>query len=47
MEDICEVVGDECYGDGKYNLAAQLFDEIISNEELAEFLTLRAYPHLD
>ena len=47
MEEICEVVGDECYGDGKYNLAAQLFDEIISNEELAEFLTLRAYPHLD
>ena len=47
MEEICEVVGDECFGDGKYNLAAQLFDEIISNAELEEFLTLRAYPHLD
>ncbi|MGD9225272.1 MAG: malate synthase A [Desulfobacterales bacterium] len=47
MEDICDVVGDECFGDGKYNLAAQLFDEIIANDELEEFLTLRAYPHLD
>ena len=26
---------------------AQLFDEIISNDELDEFLTLRAYAHLD
>jgi malate synthase len=47
LEDICEVVGDECSGDGRYNPAAQLFDEIISSEELEEFLTLRAYPHLD
>jgi len=47
MEQICESVGDECFGDGKYNVAAQLFDEIISSAELEEFLTLRAYPHLD
>ncbi len=47
MQNICKRVGDECYGDGKYNVAAQLFDDIISNKELDEFLTLRAYPHLE
>ena len=47
MQKICKRVGDECYGEGKYNLASQLFDEIISNDELEEFLTLRAYEHLD
>jgi malate synthase len=47
MEKICQLVGDECFGDGKYNLAAQLFDQIISNDELDEFLTLRAYEHLE
>ncbi len=47
MEKICQLVGDECFGDGKYNLAAQLFDQIISNDELDEFLTLRAYAHLE
>jgi len=47
MQNICKQVGDECFGDGKYKLAAQLFDEIISNSELDEFLTLRAYTHLE
>jgi malate synthase len=47
MQNICKLVGDECFGDGKYNLAAQLFDQIISNDELDEFLTLRAYEHLE
>ena len=47
MQHICKLVGDECFGDGKYKLAAQLFDDIISSNELDEFLTLRAYEHLD
>lgn len=47
MGDICDLVGDECFGDGKYNLASKLFDDIISSDELAEFLTLSAYEHLD
>ncbi|MEJ2167541.1 MAG: malate synthase A [Deltaproteobacteria bacterium] len=47
MQKICKRVGDQCFGEGKYNLAAQLFDAIISNDELEEFLTLRAYAHLD
>jgi malate synthase len=47
MQKICRLVGDECFGDGKYNLASQLFDEIISKDELDEFLTLRAYEYLE
>ena len=47
MQKICKLVGDECYEDGKYNLAAQLFDELISKAQLEEFLTLRAYDYLD
>ncbi len=32
---------------GKFELAARLFDEIIANNDLEEFLTLRAYPYLE
>ena len=39
-------VGPEMYGTGHYELAAQLFDLMISSEEFREFLTLVAYPHL-
>lgn len=39
-------VGEEHYANGNYEKAAELFDEIIANEELEEFLTLRAYEHL-
>ena len=44
---IKEAVGEEAYKDGKYELATDLFDKIISNDELEEFLTLRAYENLD
>ena len=47
MEKIKASVGDEPFAGGRYALAAQLFDDIISNETLEEFLTLRAYDHLD
>jgi len=47
METIKASVGDEPFAGGRYALAAQLFDDIISNETLEEFLTLRAYDHLD
>jgi malate synthase len=39
--------GDARYEAGKYDLAARLFDDIISSEELDEFLTIRAYEHID
>ena len=44
---IKEAVGEEGYGAGKFELATRLFKEIIENDELEEFLTLRAYEHLD
>ena len=47
LQKIREKVGEERYASGNYEKAARLFDEIISNEELEEFLTLRAYEHLD
>ena len=40
-------VGEERYQNGKYELAAGLFSEIVGNDELEEFLTLRAYEYLD
>jgi malate synthase len=47
LQKIREKVGEKRYASGNYEKAARLFDEIISNEELEEFLTLRAYEHLD
>jgi len=47
VKKIREKVGEKRYASGNYEKAARLFDEIISNEELEEFLTLRAYEHLD
>ena len=47
LEKIRKEVGDTRYANGKYDLAARLFDEIIANDQLEEFLTLRAYGHLD
>jgi malate synthase len=47
LQKIREKVGEERYASGNYEKAARFFDEIISNEELEEFLTLRAYEHLD
>jgi malate synthase len=47
LQKIREIVGEERFAGGNYEKAARLFDEIISNEELEEFLTLRAYEHLD
>lgn len=46
LKKIREIVGEERYAGGNYEKAARLFDEIISNEELEEFLTLRAYEYL-
>jgi malate synthase len=40
-------VGLARYRSGKFELAAQLFQAIIEQDELQEFLTLRAYPYLD
>jgi malate synthase len=47
LQKIRKAVGEERYVNGNYEKAAGLFDEIIANEELEEFLTLRAYDHLN
>jgi len=47
MGKIKAAVGDAQYAGGRYELAAQLFDDIISGDTLEEFLTLRAYEYLD
>ena len=47
LQKIKATVGAEQYEKGNYEKAARLFDEIIANDELEEFLTLRAYEYLD
>ncbi|MCG6906339.1 MAG: malate synthase A [Desulfobacteraceae bacterium] len=43
---IREAVGGGAFDAGHYQTAARLFDEIIANDSLEEFLTLRAYEYL-
>jgi malate synthase len=47
MANIRSEVGERQFETVRYDLAARLFDEIITNDELEEFLTLRAYDYLD
>ena len=47
LDRIADEVGPQRYKGGRFVLAAKLFQEIIEQDELEEFLTLRAYPHLD
>lgn len=47
MENVRKEVGETRFANGKYELAARMFDEIIAKDELEEFLTLRAYEQLD
>lgn len=44
---IKKTIGEERFAKGNFALASRLFDDIIANEELEEFLTLRAYEYLD
>ena len=47
MDRIVDEIGEQRFEQGKFELAARLFREIIEEDQLQEFLTLRAYPHLD
>jgi malate synthase len=47
LEKIREYVGTERFEQGKFPLATKLFMEMICSETLDEFLTLKAYEHLD
>jgi malate synthase len=46
MAKIKTAVGADAFAAGKYELAAQIFDGIITNDQFVEFLTLPAYDHL-
>jgi len=43
---IKELVGEDRYKAGKYDLAVKIFDELVTSESFVEFLTLPAYEHL-
>jgi malate synthase len=46
LERIRTLVGPERFAGGKFGLAVKLYDQLITAEEFAEFLTLRAYDEL-
>lgn len=46
MEQIRSEAGDTRFSGGKFPLARQIFEEAVTAEEMPDFLTLRAYPHL-
>ena len=47
LNKIRELVGETRYNSGKYELAARIFDELVTSETFEEFLTLPAYKHLN
>ncbi|MCJ7933123.1 MAG: malate synthase A [Chryseobacterium sp.] len=46
MENIEKYVGESRFKNGKFNLAKELFNELIFSEKFEEFLTLKAYPFI-
>ncbi|MBU1172214.1 MAG: malate synthase A [Proteobacteria bacterium] len=46
-EKICSHIGSDAFEKGKFKKALGLFEEIILDENLDDFLTLRAYDYLD
>lgn len=47
LENIKSQVGEARYAAGKYQAAADLFDELVTQDEFEEFLTLQAYQRID
>ncbi|KMQ65705.1 malate synthase [Chryseobacterium angstadtii] len=46
MDHIEKYVGGERFSNGKFNLAKELFNELVFSEKFEEFLTLKAYPFI-
>ncbi|AZA77788.1 malate synthase A [Chryseobacterium sp. G0186] len=46
MDNIEKYVGEARFKNGKFNLAKELFNELIFSENFEEFLTLKAYPFI-
>ena len=47
LEKIKSIVGEEKFNSGKYELASEIFDRLVTDEKFEEFLTLPAYKHLN
>ena len=47
LEKIRALVGGKKYAEGKYDVARRLFDDLVMDDEFAEFLTLKAYDLLE
>jgi malate synthase len=47
MEKIRGLVGDKQFESGTYGLARELMEEIVTHDDMTEFLTLIGYEHLD
>ena len=46
LQNIKSYVGEERYKKGKFELATQIFNELVMDEKFVEFLTLKAYQYL-
>ncbi|REC62968.1 malate synthase A [Chryseobacterium pennae] len=46
MDNIEKYVGETRFKNGKFNLAKELFNELVFSENFEEFLTLKAYPFI-
>jgi len=47
MDKIKELVGPDMFANGKFDLARDLFEQLVSEDEFTDFLTLIAYDYLD
>ncbi|MBB6372404.1 malate synthase A [Chryseobacterium shigense] len=47
IENIEKYVGEQRFKNGKFNLAKELFNELVFSEKFEEFLTLKAYPFIE
>ena len=47
LEKIKSMVGEENFNGGKYELASEIFDQLVTSERFEEFLTLPAYKYLN
>ncbi|PQA95712.1 malate synthase A [Chryseobacterium shigense] len=47
MDHIEKYVGEQRFKNGKFNLAKELFNELVFSEKFEEFLTLKAYPFIE
>ena len=47
MEKIKGLFGEQLFAAGKFDLAAQVFDRLVTAERFIDFLTPLAYEHLD